>query len=1276
VSKALFIEFFDCCMSDLEGELLSLANAVRELTLEVRKQGRELQALHRLVESRLDFQVISEPDSSRPATPARLTAASSASAVAVSSSKQASRLISDQERRLVAERIGAFFKQSLAGQHRGASGREDNPLGSKLYVLIRDAQGCTYSPPVLVASFAKLKRLVKPQGVVSEEAIFCGFPTQWEAEAEAEESGSEEVHRPADLYFVWSGGATNFEYEVGALTVGEGDNAKQVAVILVTALEGRTLAVFPQGAWAKKVKQRRLPSGPFSKPLLAEVAVSSVKDRRLPEQRSRVKVWFGLLEDSLANLVTFDVPGPVDMGFQLAEQSRLPFAQALVDVAESQFGFMTAASPDQEAGGSAALEARLRALEASLKSVVGSVQQLVDRQPERQRPDAVARSKAPARKKKPEGSIPGTPPPPGRAREVPGLDPAVLQAARDAGVRPDELNELAGFLGSRSRPLGDFPAAGAGAGDLEAPSELGGSGAEGSERGSGAGGQAPIEAAVVTLTGLMKEIVKDRTRQSDRALTLESALDRAESSSWDASGSASSGSRSKSVAYRVLRESLRKRPEVIYQSIENLLEEDLLSRRATGNLAASQASARAWVEFRSRVGNYPSTIRAMWAIAGILDSLRDGSPAEARARACLALASFDQQSIDNGAWVYAQEITLEPSPPLSAFQSRRVVVSEGRAIPLHRRRTTMITAKGADAAEAKAKREAPTGALAQCDKTALRLTALVMDHLLARPLNRLKRGPACSPYCAQRSSQLVSPVSRGWDRVARRVLAWNEYPAVSAEEMGRAATKVEKIEEQVASLRYATPDAHTCLPDIALARDVDASRVTFPEAPAFDPCPFLDDTLRDLYVFPSRSSCGFADLPDPPRVRFRARDKKARIELLTLLDSTDRLALHPAEPSDMLGCAGLFAIPKSMERDRLIIDARPGNMTQATDTAWLITMATASSLLGLELLPEEDLWISGADVKDYYHNFLISADRSHLYRFVGTYTPAELSHLRAFRPELLKCKAISASLCTMAMGDVNSVTFGQAAHVGLMLAAGVIPLSSLLTLRGRIPRAPTTMGVVIDDLILLEKSLRSVGPLHSADIMAAAHQAYKDAHLPIHAGKCFQEATAATFWGCDVDGSAGWVRPSWARLVPLVGLSLACLRLPCLSVSLLETLAGSWISVLSFRRRCLSMLDHIYVLQRGKSRKELVSNIPELRAELFCLCVLAPQLASDLRAQSSNYLVATDSADDRGAAVGSSLEGSWGRELQRHTLTKGLWNRLLKPSDVMLRRAGQLPWDQ
>ena len=495
-------------------------------------------------------------------------------------------------------------------------------------------------------------------------------------EEERDESESEGVERPADLALVWAGGTINHEFEVGSLSVGEADKAKSVSVVLVSGIEGRMLAVFPHGGWAKKVKQRRLPAGPFSKPVLAEVAVASASDRRVAEPSLRMKVWFGLLDEALARTISFDLPGPADIQFLVGDQPRLPFAQALVEVAESQFGFMTAASAAPEPGDNRALEARLRSLETSLESVVHGMQKLMGQQVAPLPATTAPRSKAPALKPKAQGSIPGTPPPPGRAKEVPGLDPAVLQAAKDAGVQPDELRELSEFFGRRKKPLGDFPDAGAGLGDGDARSDFAGSEAAPSEGAGRAPAGAPIEDAVVTLTGLMKELMKDRARQSDRALTLESALDRAESSSWDGSGGSGSSSRSKAAAYRVLRESLKKRPEAIYQSIEALLEEDLLARRATGNLAAAQASARAWVEFRSRVGNYPSTIRAMWAIAGILDSLRDNCPEEARARACLALAAFDQQSIDSGAWVYAQEIMFEPSPPLSAFQSRRVVVSD------------------------------------------------------------------------------------------------------------------------------------------------------------------------------------------------------------------------------------------------------------------------------------------------------------------------------------------------------------------------------------------------------------------------------------------------------------------------------------------------------------------------------------------------------------------------------------------------------------------------
>ena len=379
-------------------------------------------------------------------------------------------------------------------------------------------------------------------------------------EEERDESESEGVERPADLALVWAGGTINHEFEVGSLSVGEADKAKSVSVVLVSGIEGRMLAVFPHGAWAKKVKQRRLPAGPFSKPVLAEVAVASASDRRVAEPSLRMKVWFGLLDEALARTISFDLPGPADIQFLVGDQPRLPFAQALVEVAESQFGFMTAASAAPEPGDNRALEARLRSLETSLESVVHGMQKLMGQQVAPLPATTAPRSKAPALKPKAQGSIPGTPPPPGRAKEVPGLDPAVLQAAKDAGVQPDELRELSEFFGRRKKPLGDFPDAGAGLGDGDARSDFAGSEAAPSEGAGRAPAGAPIEDAVVTLAGLMKELMKDRARQSDRALTLESALDRAESSSWDGSGGSGSSSRSKAAAYRVLRESLKKRP--------------------------------------------------------------------------------------------------------------------------------------------------------------------------------------------------------------------------------------------------------------------------------------------------------------------------------------------------------------------------------------------------------------------------------------------------------------------------------------------------------------------------------------------------------------------------------------------------------------------------------------------------------------------------------------------------------------------------------------------
>ena len=64
---------------------------------------------------------------------------------------------------------------------------------------------------------------------------------------------------------------------------------------------------------------------------------------------------------------------------------------------------------------------------------------------------------------------------------------------------------------------------------------------------------------------------------------------------------------------------------------------------------------------------FPSSIRSAWALAGIWDALRSARTEEARARAGLALAQIDQQACERD-WLLAGELSLEPAPPLHAFQ--------------------------------------------------------------------------------------------------------------------------------------------------------------------------------------------------------------------------------------------------------------------------------------------------------------------------------------------------------------------------------------------------------------------------------------------------------------------------------------------------------------------------------------------------------------------------------------------------------------------------------
>ena len=105
---------------------------------------------------------------------------------------------------------------------------------------------------------------------------------------------------------------------------------------------------------------------------------------------------------------------------------------------------------------------------------------------------------------------------------------------------------------------------------------------------------------------------------------------------------------------------------------------------------------------------------------------------------------------------------------------------------------------------------------------------------------------------------------------------------------------------------------------LELAKDVDASRLTFGPPPAFDPVPFMDEITAAAYVDPAILRGSGAKEPGPlPHVRVRG-SKKAQLDLYRRLDATGRLVLIPAHELQAEDACGLFDIVKNECRDRLL----------------------------------------------------------------------------------------------------------------------------------------------------------------------------------------------------------------------------------------------------------------------------------------------------------------------------------------------------------------------
>lgn len=394
------------------------------------------------------------------------------------------------------------------------------------------------------------------------------------------------------------------------------------------------------------------------------------------------------------------------------------------------------------------------------------------------------------------------------------------------------------------------------------------------------------------------------------------------------------------------------------------------------------------------------------------------------------------------------------------------------------------------------------------------------------------------------------------------------------------------------------------LPSSHLAKKVEPERLKFWQTPSFDARPFLDYDNQQTFEFPQLH----ADRPDPerdtiPRVSVRCSGE-AQMAFLELLDQTGRLSLVPPSEVNMDYRNGVFAIPKDESRDRMVLDARPPNLLERSEKRWIKSLGSMAQFSHIFLQPEEEVRLFAEDLREFYHAFIISRERQRRNALKLQVSPSSVAHLSCFRDHLRRHPMLIPCLNTMAMGDLNAVSYGQTSHLAVLLSTDVIHLADFLALKLTPPRAGLVAGLMIDDFLIVDRRKRGEPPTRAAEIMKAVADKYEEVGLPRHSGKSVVDELKSSFWGSQMDGDRGEVRPALTKCVPLARLTLQVLRLGICSVSLLEVLSGSYVAALQYRRRLMSSLEEIYAAQRNRSRNQLVRLSTELKDEMATLVAL------------------------------------------------------------------------
>lgn len=407
------------------------------------------------------------------------------------------------------------------------------------------------------------------------------------------------------------------------------EETARVPIICITEVEGQLLCAIPGTAWNRLVRLRILPPKSFLQATSVAVAAAELGARNLVSEGVFIRVWLGFLAAPFEECLEV-FSEDLDRAFvtEDGDIGHLPFSDALLQVADEKFSFVSAMSgePVEEAS---EVGVRVSKLEAGLQSVQATLQQLVQLQ-----------SPNPITQKTTAVLLPPKPKPaavkdPLHGDGIAGLDASAVRAALDAGIPRAHLEQVSQLLLGRKPKFADAPGAKVEKkkprldvlGDTEDEAKVAEDAAPVPVPDPGVD---PVGHALVKLTAIVDHLTVARKKPR----SLEDTLDDSGLLQDSLSSSSSVGSsRKHAQVYQMLRKALKDSPEEIYAIIEKRMLADFGSAElAPGAPSSSSGTFRGWCEHRSRVPNIPQSVRTMWAVAGALDALRAGHIGEGKAR--------------------------------------------------------------------------------------------------------------------------------------------------------------------------------------------------------------------------------------------------------------------------------------------------------------------------------------------------------------------------------------------------------------------------------------------------------------------------------------------------------------------------------------------------------------------------------------------------------------------------------------------------------------------